>query len=49
MFRSAEAKGSMVLAAADSGREITVIGNMFRHEWNGNVSVQIVVEDVSMA
>ncbi len=49
MFRSAEAKGGMVLAAADSGREITVIGNMFRHEWNGNVSVQIVVEDVSIA
>ena len=48
MFRTAEEKGSLVFSAAENGRDITVIGNMFRHEWNGNVSVQIVVEDVKL-
>ena len=48
MFRTAEEKGSLVFSAAENSRDITVIGNMFRHEWNGNVSVQIVVEDVKL-
>lgn len=49
MFKNAEEKGDLVFSAKGSGREVTVVGNMFRHEWNGNVSVQIVVEDVRMA
>ncbi len=46
MFRSAEEKGDAVFGAAEMCNEITAVGNMFRHEWNGNVSVQIVVEDI---
>ena len=49
MFRSADEKGDLVFREAAGRREVTVVGNMFRHEWNGNVSVQIVVEDVRMA
>lgn len=49
MFRAAEEKGGEVFDASDDGAGLTVVGNMFRHEWNGNVSVQIVVEDVHRA
>ncbi|MBQ3281297.1 MAG: single-stranded-DNA-specific exonuclease RecJ [Eubacterium sp.] len=48
MFREAEEKGAIVYSAAESGRAIRVVGNMFRHEWNGSTYVQIVVEDVSL-
>ena len=49
MFRKAEEKGDAVFAAFREGAEIVVTGNMFRHEWNSNVTVQIVAEDVHTA
>ncbi len=49
MFRTAEEQGDLVFRAAEAGEEITAVGNMFRHEWNGNVSVQIIIEDIQYA
>lgn len=49
MFKEVDEKGGMIFGAAETGGQITVTGNMFRHEWNGNTYVQIVVEDVANA
>ena len=46
VFRDMEKIKEMAYEAQSSGRKIEAIGIMSNHEWNGNISVQLVVEAV---
>ena len=46
VFRNAVETGRKVIDASRSGRKIEAIGSMQIHEWNGNETVQIIVEAV---
>lgn len=46
MFRSAEDYGKIVFDAQEKGSTIKVTGSILNHEWNGSISVQMIVEAV---
>ena len=46
LFGNAGKYGDTIFQAQERGSAVNVIGNMQLHEWNGNVSVQMIVEAV---